>query len=70
MNASHLENDALDISEKIPGTVHVTHFPAASQNESTRGLCLLLSMFLIGFFGKRMQPLFTAKTTGASGRFI
>lgn len=54
MNASHLKNDALDVIEESPGTIHVAHFRVrlGPINESTRCLC---APCLIGFLGKKWK---------------
>lgn len=52
MNASHLKNDALDVIEESPGTIHVGHFRVklGPINESTRSAS---APCLIGFLGKK-----------------
>lgn len=69
MNASHLKNDALDVIEESPGTIHVGHFRVklGPINESTR---CLPAPCLIGFLGKKEMECSRCSAENAGQRVV
>lgn len=69
MNARHLKNDALDVIEESPGSIHVAHFRVklGPINESTR---CLPALSLIGFFEEEVESSrCSAKNAGQRGSY-